>query len=161
MLGPNCENAAKEALQAYPYGLQIGGGITMDNALLYLDQYHASHVIVTSYVFTEGNIDFARLEALSNLVGKQRLVIDLSCRKKKQPSIDDNNTTTTTDDDTTQRYYVVTNKWTKYTDFEITLVTCIIFNIIFLNSHNIVPIIMTLHIIIYYIRIRNKHYHYN
>ena len=56
MLGPNCETAAREALQAYPYGLQIGGGITIENALIYLDQYYASHVIVTSYVFMEGKV---------------------------------------------------------------------------------------------------------
>ena len=82
------------------------GGINDSNALHYLE-CGASHIIVTSYVFSEGNINFARLEELSILVGKDRLVIDLSCRKKKGEE--------------DGLYYVVTNKWTKYTDYPVTL----------------------------------------
>ena len=51
------------ALQAYPGGLQVGGGITPENAGDYLNA-GASHVIVTSYVFREGRIDYDRLERL-------------------------------------------------------------------------------------------------
>ena len=85
------------ALSAYPGGLQIGGGIRRENAAQYLDA-GASHVIVTSYVFTDGKIDYERLESLCREVGKEHLVLDLSCRKK------DNS------------YYIVTDRWQKYTD---------------------------------------------
>ena len=61
MLGPNCEDAALEALRAFPGGLQIGGGITVDNAMLYLDA-GASHVVVTSFVFRDGQVDLTRLQ---------------------------------------------------------------------------------------------------
>lgn len=79
MLGPGNEAAAREALAAYPGGLQVGGGIHADNAAAYLEA-GASHVIVTSWIFREGRIDDARLERLIQVVGKDRLVLDLSCR---------------------------------------------------------------------------------
>jgi phosphoribosylformimino-5-aminoimidazole carboxamide ribotide isomerase len=81
MLGPGNESAALEAIKAYPGGLQVGGGITPDNAGKYLDA-GASHVIVTSYVFRNGAIDFPNLEKLTKAVGKKRLVLDLSCKKE-------------------------------------------------------------------------------
>ena len=87
---------AKLALAAYPGGMQIGGGVNTDNAEKYLDM-GASHVIVTSYVFRDGIIYYDRLENLSHLVGKERLVLDLSCRS------DGND------------YYVVTDRWQKMT----------------------------------------------
>lgn len=105
MLGPNCEEAALASLRAFPQGLQIGGGITLDNALLYLDA-GASHVIVTSFVFRDGHVDLDRLAQLVALVGKERLVLDLSCRRKPA--------------DPTGPFYVVTNKWTAYTDYAVT-----------------------------------------
>ena len=71
---------ALEALRAYPGGLQAGGGIGPDNAGEFLDA-GASHVIVTSYVFQGGRIRFDRLEQMRSAVGKDRLVLDLSCRK--------------------------------------------------------------------------------
>ena len=100
LLGPGNEAEALKALAAYPDGLQIGGGITTDNAAFYLD-HGASHVIVTSYVFRDGVIDYANLKSLIRAIGKERLVLDLSCRTK---------------DGT---YYVVTDRWQKFTDFEI------------------------------------------
>ena len=87
---------ALEALSAYPGGLQIGGGITAENAREYLDA-GASHVIVTSYVFQNGNISFENLSRLVDCVGRKKLVLDLSCRKKDG------------------RYYIVTDRWQKYT----------------------------------------------
>ena len=72
---------ALRALGAYPGGLQIGGGITADNAKEYIEA-GASHVIVTSYVFKDGEIHWDRLEKLKEAVGRNHLVIDLSCRKK-------------------------------------------------------------------------------
>src|SRR6185295_17862031 len=81
MLGPGNEAEARAALQAYPGGLQIGGGITETNAQAWLEQ-GASHVIVTSWVFKEGKVDLERLTRLTKAVGKERLVLDLSCPRK-------------------------------------------------------------------------------
>lgn len=80
MLGKGNEEAAKAALAAYPGGLQVGGGITADNAQEYLDA-GASHVIVTSWIFPEGKLDMDRLNRLVNTVGKDHLVLDLSCKR--------------------------------------------------------------------------------
>ncbi len=88
---------ALKALAAYPDGLQIGGGITPENAKEFLDA-GASHVIVTSYVFRHGIVDEERLKKLVNTVGRKRLVLDVSCRKK------DN------------EYFVVTDRWQTFTD---------------------------------------------
>ncbi len=88
---------ALSALSAYPKGLQAGGGITAENAALYLDA-GASHVIVTSYVFQNGRINYENLNKLVQETGKENLVLDLSCRMK------DGN------------YYIVTDRWQKYTD---------------------------------------------
>lgn len=88
---------ALEALAAYPGGLQVGGGITPGNAEEFL-KAGASHVIVTSYVFKDGELHYDRLQELLYAVGKERLVLDLSCRKKDG------------------EYYIVTNRWQKYTN---------------------------------------------
>ncbi len=80
MLGPGNEEAARSALQAYPGGLQVGGGITPDNARTWL-QVGASHVIVTSWLFRDGKLDRDRLAKLVAVVGKHQLVLDLSCRR--------------------------------------------------------------------------------
>jgi phosphoribosylformimino-5-aminoimidazole carboxamide ribotide isomerase len=81
MLGPGNESEAEAALRAYPGGLQIGGGITAGNAARWLDS-GASHVIVTSWVFRDGQLDGDRLAQLVKVVGKQKLVLDLSCRRR-------------------------------------------------------------------------------
>src|SRR5215211_3668611 len=78
-LGPGNRAAALEALRAFPGGMQAGGGITPENAREYLDA-GASHVIVTSYVFRDGRVDAERLQSLIDAVGRERLVLDLSCR---------------------------------------------------------------------------------
>lgn len=100
MLGPGNEAAALDALRAYPGGLQVGGGIHLQNAPHYLEA-GASHVIVTSWVFRDGALDWDRLKALQQTVGKSRLVLDLSCRKKAG------------------QYYVVTNHWQTFTELTI------------------------------------------
>ena len=105
MLGSGNVDAAKSALQAYPGGLQIGGGITSSNAQEWLS-YGASHVIVTSFVFHNGQIDWDRLNSLVDLIGKEKLVLDLSCRRKP-------------DDDASGPYYVVTDRWQTYTNVEV------------------------------------------
>lgn len=96
MLGPGNDQAAREALAAYPGGLQIGGGIRLENAPSWLDA-GASHVIVTSWVFHEGRVDWDRLAALVQAIGRQRLVLDLSCRRRGHD------------------YFVVTDRWQKFT----------------------------------------------
>ncbi|MBN2433814.1 MAG: phosphoribosylformimino-5-aminoimidazole carboxamide ribotide isomerase [Spirochaetes bacterium] len=99
-LGSGNDEAALLALKTYPGGMQLGGGVTAGNAAQYLDS-GASHVIVTSYVFTDGRINWDNLNLLVKTVGKEKLVIDLSCRKKDNV------------------YYVVTDKWQKFTSFTI------------------------------------------
>ncbi|KAK6200993.1 1--5-imidazole-4-carboxamide isomerase [Scheffersomyces amazonensis] len=82
-LGSNPANdeAAKLACSTWPHKLQVGGGINIDNALQWLDEYGASHVIVTSWLFNESKeFDWDRLAHISSLVGKSRLIVDLSCR---------------------------------------------------------------------------------
>lgn len=82
MLGPGNEDAARAALRAYPGGLQVGGGVNLDNAQSWLE-VGASHVIVTSWIFNQGALDRERLGRLTGLIGKNRLVLDLSCRRKE------------------------------------------------------------------------------
>ena len=79
MLGPGNQDAACAAIAAFPGGLQIGGGINAQNARDWLEA-GASHVIVTSWVFSKGLVDWERLGQLVKAVGKNRLVLDLSCR---------------------------------------------------------------------------------
>ena len=93
-------NSAKKALLVYPGGLQIGGGINDENAEDFLN-WGASHVIVTSFVFKNAQIDLKNLDSLINSVSKNKLVLDLSCRKK------DN------------EYYILTDRWQKFTDIKI------------------------------------------
>jgi phosphoribosylformimino-5-aminoimidazole carboxamide ribotide isomerase len=99
-LGPGNHQAALAALRAFPGGMHMGGGITPENAKDYLDA-GASHVIVTSYVFRHGQIDTERLERLVTAVGKQRLVLDLSCRRRAKA------------------FWVVTDRWQRFTEVQI------------------------------------------
>jgi len=99
-LGPGNHQAILSALSAYPGGLQVGGGIMPDNAGMYLSA-GASHVIVTSYVFSDGQIDMDRLVRLVDAVGKDRLVLDLSCRYRESA------------------FWIVTNRWQEFTDVKV------------------------------------------
>ncbi len=99
-LGPGNRDAAMLALHAFPGGFQIGGGITPENAMGYLDA-GASHVIVSSYVFSNGLIDSERLKSLVKVVGKNRLVLDLSCRSREL------------------EFWIVTDRWQKFTDVRV------------------------------------------
>jgi phosphoribosylformimino-5-aminoimidazole carboxamide ribotide isomerase len=76
MLGPGNDQAATEALNAWPQGLQLGGGINLENAQTWLDK-GASKIIVTSFLFPSGKLDIERLQELSGAIGKELLVIDL------------------------------------------------------------------------------------
>ena len=100
MLGPGNEDAAREALRAYPGGLQIGGGINAGNALQWLND-GASHVIVTSWVFQGGRVDWNRLGELVQITGRERLVLDLSCRRRGL------------------EYFVVTDRWQQFTELTV------------------------------------------
>lgn len=91
---------AKLALAAFEGGLQIGGGINNENAAGFLDM-GASHVIVTSFVFSNGEVNFDRLDSMVKAVGKEHLVLDLSCRKKEG------------------KYFIVTDRWQNFTDVEL------------------------------------------
>src|SRR5215467_10392139 len=97
MLGPGNDDEALSALREFPGGLQLGGGVNLENARRWLDA-GASHVIVTSWVFREGRVDWQRLKDLSARIGKERLVLDLSCRKRGGD------------------YFVVTDRWQKFTE---------------------------------------------
>lgn len=91
---------AELALKTFPGGMQIGGGITDKNAPHFIEA-GASHVIVTSFVFRDGKIDYDNLNRLRDAVGRERIVLDLSCRRR--------------DGD----YYIVTDRWQKYTDVKV------------------------------------------
>jgi phosphoribosylformimino-5-aminoimidazole carboxamide ribotide isomerase len=95
-LGPGNADAARVALSAWPGGLQLGGGVNLENAAGWLDA-GAAAVIVTSWVFHDGTLDRRRLTDLSKAVGRERLVLDLSCRYKEGD------------------YYIVTDRWQRFT----------------------------------------------
>jgi phosphoribosylformimino-5-aminoimidazole carboxamide ribotide isomerase len=97
MLGSGNEAEAQSALRSYPGGLQVGGGINAENGPAWLDA-GASHVIVTSWFFREGHLDGDRLKELVQAIGKERMVLDLSCRRRGQD------------------YLVVTDRWQRFTD---------------------------------------------
>jgi phosphoribosylformimino-5-aminoimidazole carboxamide ribotide isomerase len=101
MLGPGNEKPAREALRAYPGGLQIGGGVNAENARGWLNA-GASHVIVTSWVFREARLEGDRLAELVKVVGQDRLVLDLSCRRRGED------------------YFVVTDRWQTITEVAVT-----------------------------------------
>ena len=89
--------SAKSALSAYRGGMQIGGGVNDTNAADWLNA-GASHVIVTSYVFHDGILDIERLKRLRDAVGREHIVLDLSCRRYGGD------------------YYIMTNRWQYKTD---------------------------------------------
>ncbi|MCI8307521.1 MAG: phosphoribosylformimino-5-aminoimidazole carboxamide ribotide isomerase [Lachnospiraceae bacterium] len=92
---------AAMALKNYPGGFQLGGGITAENAVEMLN-LGASHVIVTSYVFADGCINYDNLKKLKKAVGREHIVLDMSCRMR---------------DDS---YYIVTDRWKNFTKEKLT-----------------------------------------
>lgn len=89
------------AVRTYPGALQVGGGITAENAKEYIEN-GADKVIVTSYVFKDGEVHYENLKKLVAAVGKEHIVVDLSCCKKED------------------KYYIVTDRWQKFTNVEVT-----------------------------------------
>ena len=100
-LGPGNRAAARAALNAWPGGLQIGGGVTIDNAAAWLDS-GAAAVIVTSWIFHNGIVNTERLRRLSSRIGANRLVLDLSCRRRGKD------------------YFIVTDRWQTFTHERVT-----------------------------------------
>ena len=104
-LGPGNDQAAISALQAYPGGLQVGGGIVLENAEIWLDR-GASHVIVTSWLFDkQGNFQPSHLDSLVARIGRNRIVLDLSCKR------------------TERGWTVAMNRWQTLTDLDVTPAT--------------------------------------
>lgn len=99
-LGPGNEEQALASLSAYPKGLQYGGGVNLENAQRYLDA-GASHVIVTSYLFENSEFSWQRLKNLSQAIGPEQLVLDLSCRRQGN------------------RWFIATNRWQTVTQTEV------------------------------------------
>jgi len=105
MLGPGCTEAAEKAVKAWPNALQVGGGINSSNARSWLEK-GAEKVIITSYLFPDATFSQARLEeVLSAVGGKDKLVIDLSCRRQGS------------------RWIVAMNRWQTMTDMEVNKAT--------------------------------------
>ncbi|KAL7753255.1 Enzyme that catalyzes the fourth step in the histidine pathway [Sorochytrium milnesiophthora] len=100
-LGSGNDDAAREALAMWPGGMQVGGGINADNALYWLDEAGAAKVIVTSWLFPDATFSEERLRQLSELVGRERLVVDVSCRRRGDSWI------------------VAMNKWQTLTNMEV------------------------------------------
>lgn len=101
-LGPGNDDAAREALAAWPGGLQLGGGIDATNAASWLEA-GAAQVIVTSALFAaDGTFLPDSLAALVSAVGAGRLVIDLSCRR------------------TARGWTVAMNRWQTLTTLDVT-----------------------------------------
>ena len=92
-LGPGNKEQALQALQSWPGGLQFGGGINPENATEFLDA-GASHLIVTSYLFEQGQFSFERLERMKAVCGAERLILDLSCRRTGE-----------------QQWHIATDRW--------------------------------------------------
>ena len=99
MLGPNNEDACLNALKVYP--MQVGGGIKLENCKYWIDM-GATHVIVTSYLFDKGKFQMSKLKEMAQLIGHQKIVVDLSCKR-----VGDN-------------YYVCIDKWQTITDMKLT-----------------------------------------
>lgn len=103
-LGPGNEQEALSALAAYPSGLQYGGGVNEDNAVHYLDA-GASHVILTSWLFDGDRLNMDKLRHLAKRIGKDKLVLDLSCRKRED------------------QWFITTNRWQTVTNTAISVET--------------------------------------
>lgn len=103
-LGSGNDQAVMEALTAWPNGMQLGGGITDENAVYWLNA-GASELIMTSFIFHNGQVHEEKLKKISNLIGKENLVLDLSCRKKEG------------------EYWIVTNRWQQFTTVKIDTVS--------------------------------------
>lgn len=108
------KNQAISALEAYPGGLQVGGGITAENASMFIEK-GASHVIVTSYVFKDGKINYENLLKLLKAVGREHIVLDLSCRFLDGKVLVEGETIPRK-----QGYYIVTDRWQHFTTERVT-----------------------------------------
>ncbi len=101
-LGDGNDDVVRECLSLWCGGFQYGGGVTIENAKKYLD-FGASHVIVTSFIFPNARFSYQRIKELNKMIGKSRIVIDLSCKKGED-----------------NVFFVMMNKWKTFTDIEVT-----------------------------------------
>ena len=97
MLGPNNEQAATEALQAFPNAFHIGGGVSLENAQFWLEK-GAKAVIISSRLFNGTDFSMESLQAFTDLIGKDKIILDLSCRLVEG------------------RFRAMTNKWNTVTN---------------------------------------------
>lgn len=89
------------ALKRQPGDFALGGGVNDQNAGEYLDA-GASHVIVTSFVFSDGRFNRENLDKMVSAAGREHLILDLSCRHREDG------------------YYIVTDRWQKFTSVRLT-----------------------------------------
>ncbi|CAL1700511.1 unnamed protein product [Somion occarium] len=80
MLGPGNKEAAKEALAVWVGGLQV---------------------IVTTFLFPDGKFSLERLQGLANYIGKDKFVVDVSCRKVGD------------------KWFIATEKWQRIAEMEV------------------------------------------
>ncbi|UZJ51244.1 hypothetical protein CBS101457_000564 [Exobasidium rhododendri] len=99
-LGPGNDEAAGQAIDAWKDGLHVGGGINADNARQWIER-GAEKIIVTSFLFPSCKFSLGRLTELEKLVGKDRLVVDVSCRKRGE------------------HWVVAMNRWQDMTDMQV------------------------------------------
>ena len=104
-LGPGNSEAARDALRSWPGGMQLGGGVNLSNAAEWLEA-GASPIIVTSWLFDrDGSFREDRLKELCAEVGREHVVVDLSCRRSDKG------------------WTVAMNRWQTLTDIHITPTT--------------------------------------
>lgn len=116
-LGPGNDEAAAEAVAAWPNRLHVGGGITVDNAAQWIER-GAEKVIVTSYLFPECRFSLERLVALEQLVGRDRLVVDIRCVALPLPRADASCRRRG------DEWVVAMNRWQDLTDMVLSQGTC-------------------------------------
>ncbi|KAG0146857.1 hypothetical protein CROQUDRAFT_656846 [Cronartium quercuum f. sp. fusiforme G11] len=99
-LGPSNDETALRALNSWRGQIQLGGGVDLSNAEKWLDA-GADKIIVTSFLFPGCKFSEERLRQIVELVGKEKLVIDLSCKKRDSS------------------WFVASNQWRDLTDTEV------------------------------------------
>ena len=102
MLDNRSREQAVKALNAYPQGMRIGGGMNKNNCLEYIN-FGASHIIFNSAIFYHGRLNLEDLKSIKKVLGKSRIVLDLSCKEYDG------------------KFFVMSNKWKEKSNFEINL----------------------------------------
>lgn len=105
--GPGGEEVTKKVLELWPQGFAVAGDVTDATGPNWL-KLGASKVIVRSWLFPDGKFNEERLRSLSALVGSDKLIVDVSCRRipPKEGSSE-------------PRWKVALNSWKTLTDTEV------------------------------------------